>query len=63
MVLERKNGKVTSLTESLDRWVNSFTWKPDSARLFFTTVRPRAPSHPDDSRSRAAPLQIVAAGR
>jgi len=38
LVLERKTGKVTNLTESLDRWVNSFTWKRDSAGLFFTTV-------------------------
>ena len=28
---------MTSLTGALDRWVNSFTWAPDSARLFFTT--------------------------
>jgi dipeptidyl aminopeptidase/acylaminoacyl peptidase len=35
MTLERSTGKVTNLTESLDRWVNSFTWSPDSARLFF----------------------------
>ena len=38
LVLERKNGKVTNLSETLDRWVNSFTWKRDSAGLFFTTV-------------------------
>jgi dipeptidyl aminopeptidase/acylaminoacyl peptidase len=37
MVLERATGRVTNLTESLDRWVNSFTWNPDSASLFFTT--------------------------
>jgi dipeptidyl aminopeptidase/acylaminoacyl peptidase len=37
MVLERSTGKVTSLTESLDRWVNSFAWTPDSASLFFST--------------------------
>jgi dipeptidyl aminopeptidase/acylaminoacyl peptidase len=36
MTLERSTGKVTNLTESLDRWVNSFTWSPDSNRLFFT---------------------------
>ena len=28
MVLERATGKVTSLTENLDRWVNSFAWSP-----------------------------------
>ena len=37
MTLERSIGKVTNLTESLDRWVNSFTWSPDSGSLFFTT--------------------------
>src|ERR1035441_10814222 len=36
MTLERSTGKVTNLTESLDRWVNSFTWSPDSGSLFFT---------------------------
>src|SRR6185436_19213726 len=35
MLLERATGKVTNLTESLDRWVASFTWSPDSSRLFF----------------------------
>src|ERR1044071_4756823 len=38
MVLERATGKVTNLTETLDRWVNSFTWSPDSGNLFFTTT-------------------------
>jgi dipeptidyl aminopeptidase/acylaminoacyl peptidase len=37
MVLERATGRVTSLTDNLDRWVNSFTWAPDSHSLFFTT--------------------------
>ena len=37
MTLERSTGKVNNLTETLDRWVNSFTWAPDSASLFFTT--------------------------
>src|SRR5207248_2159986 len=37
MVIERATGRVTNLTETLDRWVNSFTWSPDSANLFFTT--------------------------
>jgi len=36
MVLERATGHVTNLTESLDRWVGSFAWWPDSSRLFFT---------------------------
>jgi len=37
LVLERTTGKLLNLTETLDRWVNSFTWSPDSTRLFFTT--------------------------
>jgi len=37
LVLDRATGKTANLTESLDRWVESFTWSPDSTRLFFTT--------------------------
>ena len=36
MVLERATGRTTSLTDSIDRWVEGFTWSPDSTRLFFT---------------------------
>ena len=32
LVLERATGKVTNLTENLDRWVNGFTWSPDSTQ-------------------------------
>ncbi len=35
-LLERATGRVTILTEGLDRWVSSFAWSPDSTRLFFT---------------------------
>src|ERR1017187_8696299 len=35
MVLDRATGKTANLTESLDRWVGSFTWSSDSTRLFF----------------------------
>lgn len=38
LVLERATGRLTSLTENLDRSVNSFTWLPDSSRLFFTVT-------------------------
>ena len=38
MVLERATGKVSNLSENLDRWVTNFTWAPDSTGLFFTTV-------------------------
>ncbi|HXB72093.1 MAG TPA: S9 family peptidase [Candidatus Acidoferrales bacterium] len=37
LVLERGTGRVTNLTDNLDRWVNSFTWAPESTGLFFTT--------------------------
>ena len=36
LVLERATGKLTVLTDWLDRWVNSFQWSPDSQRIFFT---------------------------
>ena len=36
-VLERATGKVTNLTENIDRWVNGFIWSPDSSKLFFTS--------------------------
>lgn len=36
MVLERSSGKVTNLTESLDRWVTNLTWEPGSRNIFFT---------------------------
>ena len=38
LVLERATGKLTSLTETLDRSVNSFAWFPDSSRIFFTVI-------------------------
>ncbi len=35
-VLERSSGRLTIPTDAIDRSVNSFTWAPDSKRLFFT---------------------------
>jgi dipeptidyl aminopeptidase/acylaminoacyl peptidase len=35
-VLERATGKLAVLTESLDRWVDTFAWSPDSKNIFFT---------------------------
>jgi dipeptidyl aminopeptidase/acylaminoacyl peptidase len=35
-VLERATGKLTIPTDAIDRSVDSFTWSPDSTRLFFT---------------------------
>jgi len=37
MVLDRATGKLTNLTEAVDRWVTGFAWSPDSSQLFFTT--------------------------
>ena len=36
VVYERATGKITNLTETFDRWVDSITWSPDSRRLYFT---------------------------
>jgi dipeptidyl aminopeptidase/acylaminoacyl peptidase len=36
MVLERATGRTTNLSEALDNWVESFTWSPDSTRIFYT---------------------------
>ena len=38
MVLERATGKLTVLTDAIDRSVNSFTWSPDSRRLFYAAL-------------------------
>jgi dipeptidyl aminopeptidase/acylaminoacyl peptidase len=38
MVMERATGSAVSVTESLDRSVDSFAWSPDSAHLFYTSV-------------------------
>jgi dipeptidyl aminopeptidase/acylaminoacyl peptidase len=38
MVMERATGSAVSLTEPLDRSVDSFAWSPDSAYLFYTDV-------------------------
>ncbi len=37
MLLERATGKVVSLTEGTDRWVEGYTWTPDSGQVFFVT--------------------------
>jgi len=36
MVLDRTSGALNPVTATLDRSIESFTWSPDSARLFFT---------------------------
>lgn len=35
-VLDLSSGRMNTLVDSLDRWVESYTWSPDSARIFFT---------------------------
>lgn len=37
MIYDRSSANSRSLTETLDRWVASFSWSPDSTRLLFTT--------------------------
>lgn len=37
MLYERKTGEKKNLTENFDRWVDSFTWTPDSKQIYFTT--------------------------
>ena len=32
----QQSGRMNTLTDSLDRWVEEYTWSPDSTRLFFT---------------------------
>jgi len=48
-VLDLQTNQAASLTDSLDRWVDSYTWSSDSKRLFFTI----------DERG-ASPLLMVA---
>jgi dipeptidyl aminopeptidase/acylaminoacyl peptidase len=36
MLYDRKTGEKKDLTENFDRWVNAFTWTPDSRQLYFT---------------------------
>ncbi len=35
-ILDVQAGSMNTLTDSLDRWVESYTWSPDSKRIFFT---------------------------
>ncbi len=56
IVLDRETGQARSLTDSIDRWVASIAWAPDSSRVFFTTQdRGREPiftAAPDGSGQR-----------
>ncbi len=35
-VMDLQSGTMTTLADSLDRWVEAYTWSPDSKRIFFT---------------------------
>src|SRR5579863_2617135 len=35
MLYNRKTGHIRNLTESFDRWVGTFTWDPDSSKIYF----------------------------
>jgi dipeptidyl aminopeptidase/acylaminoacyl peptidase len=35
MLYDRKTGEKKNLTESIDQWVGTYTWAPDSSRLYF----------------------------
>jgi dipeptidyl aminopeptidase/acylaminoacyl peptidase len=37
MLYDRKTGEKKNLTEDLDRWVESFVWSPNSARIHFAS--------------------------
>jgi dipeptidyl aminopeptidase/acylaminoacyl peptidase len=37
MLYDRKTGAKKNLTEDLDRWVGTFTWSPNSSRIYFNT--------------------------
>jgi dipeptidyl aminopeptidase/acylaminoacyl peptidase len=51
-VMEVETGKMSTIADSLDRWVEEFTWSPDSQRIFFTI----------DDRGTNPLLMIPAAG-
>ena len=36
MLYERKTGEKKNLTENFDRWVGTFTWTPDSKKIYLT---------------------------
>lgn len=35
-VMDLQTGKMDTIADSLDRWVEQYTWSPDSKRIFFT---------------------------
>jgi dipeptidyl aminopeptidase/acylaminoacyl peptidase len=55
MLYDRKNGEKKNLTENFDRWVGTFTWSPDSSRIYFSSEEagsaPIAVAYYDSDRS------------
>jgi dipeptidyl aminopeptidase/acylaminoacyl peptidase len=37
MLYDRKTGEKKNLTEDFDRWLGTFTWSPNSSRIYFST--------------------------
>jgi dipeptidyl aminopeptidase/acylaminoacyl peptidase len=37
MLYNRRTGHIRNLTESFDQWVNTFTWAPDSSKIYFVS--------------------------
>ncbi len=37
MLYDRKTGERRNLTEDFDRWIGTFTWSPNSSRIYFNT--------------------------
>jgi dipeptidyl aminopeptidase/acylaminoacyl peptidase len=53
MVYERSTQKHRNLSEAFDRWIDSFVWSPDSAKLYFIA----------EDRGRYAIFEITADGK
>ncbi len=60
-IYDRRNRDSAPLTDTLDRWVTSLVWSPDSTRLFFTAEdRGRQPIY--TVRANGGPTQAVVYG-
>ena len=62
MMLERATGKLTNLTETQDRWVESFAWWPDSSRLVLHGAGSRAGSRFSSSRLTGGAARVALSG-
>ena len=38
VIYDRKSGGIENITEGVDRWVENFTWSPDSKTIYFTST-------------------------